>query len=62
MRLRSRVRKLERLREARPCSACGGFGVITLVREDLGQSREDAKGCKACGRVSKLIVLEADRG
>ncbi|MFG0259953.1 MAG: hypothetical protein ACF8LK_06325 [Phycisphaerales bacterium JB041] len=62
MRLRARVRQLEQKREARPCAACGGFGVITLLREDRGQTREDAKGCKACGRVSKLIVLGARHG
>ena len=62
MRLRTRVKQLERKREANPCSTCSGFGVVTLVREGEGERREEAKGCKACGRVSKLIVLGARHG
>ena len=62
MRLWTRVRKLERKREARPCRCCSGFGCTALVDEQKGERMGDARGCKLCGRVSKLIVLGADRG
>ena len=62
MRLRTRVKQLERKREANPCLTCAGFGVVTLIREGEGERREDARGCKACGRVSKVIVLGARHG
>ena len=62
MKLWSRVRKLERKREARPCRYCSGFGCVALINEKAGERQDDARGCKLCGRVSKLIVLGADRG
>ncbi|QKK08414.1 MAG: hypothetical protein HND58_09650 [Planctomycetota bacterium] len=62
MRLWTRVRKLERKRDARPCRYCSGFGCTALVDEQKGERMDDARGCKMCGRVSKLIVLRADRG
>ena len=61
-RLAGRIARLER-RPGGPraaCRHCRGFGVFALVDEGRGQTIAQAKGCPSCGKVSKIILLEAD--
>ena len=59
-RLLHRVRRLELAPGGvrGPCRACGGFGRWALVDERHGE--KGPKGCRSCGKVSKVMVLEAD--
>ncbi|MDQ7014629.1 MAG: hypothetical protein Q9O74_12155 [Planctomycetota bacterium] len=56
------MKRLETKRASGACPGCAGLGCVSLVNERNGQRREDAKGCRLCGRVSKLILLEANHG
>jgi phage FluMu protein Com len=58
-RLPGRVERLERAPGGArgPCPACKDVGRITLVDERRGDTRETARGCPRCGKVSKYIVL-----
>ncbi|MBK7405817.1 MAG: hypothetical protein IPJ41_14665 [Phycisphaerales bacterium] len=60
-RLSRRIGRLERRPGGPrgPCPACRGLGRITLVDERRGQTLADARGCGSCGKVSKVILLEA---
>lgn len=59
--LRRRIGRLEGPGGGR-CRQCGGVGHITIVHARKGQTVEDARGCPACGKVSKYIVLERRGG
>ncbi len=60
MRLAARVKKLERKRGGK-CGVCGGLGRLELVIENPDGTVPEPEGCRACGEVMQLIILEAEK-
>ena len=60
MRLAARVKKLELKRDG-PCGVCAGLGRLEIVIEEPDGTTPEAEGCRGCGKIMKLVILEAEK-
>ncbi len=57
--LHNRVKKLEQ-RDG-PCGVCAGLGRLALVIEEPDGTVPEPEGCRGCGKIMKLILIEAEK-